>query len=244
MPPRFEMLKQPPCISSSEILRVARLLRQLRELDRQLDDVLLIGVADDRHQQPAIGVDGDADVHVSFLTMISSAARSIDALNCGNMRSAAATTLTAIAVHGQVAARGLDSASCNFLRSSSRPVMSARSHCVTCGNRRPRGAQVLGGLAPDGAHRLPLDLAPAREIWQRHAAAGAPRRRRADQPLRVRLDVVDCRCGRPVRLPGTSLMSTPSSRAMRRTDGAAGAGGCLGRFAARPCSATRSRAAA
>ena len=35
MPPRFEMLKQPPCISSSESLRVARLLGELRQLDRR-----------------------------------------------------------------------------------------------------------------------------------------------------------------------------------------------------------------
>ena len=40
----------------------ARLLRRLRQLDRQLDDALAIDVADDRHEQAALGVDGDADV--------------------------------------------------------------------------------------------------------------------------------------------------------------------------------------
>src|SRR5207249_8879584 len=34
-------------------------------------------------------------------------------------------------------------------------------------NRLPRNAEVLGGLAADGAHRLTLDLAPARKIRQR-----------------------------------------------------------------------------
>src|SRR5574337_1108566 len=34
----------------------------LRELHGDLDDVLLIRVADDRNEQAAIGVDGDADV--------------------------------------------------------------------------------------------------------------------------------------------------------------------------------------
>ena len=44
-------------------------------------------------------------------------------------------------------------------------------------NRRPRGAQVLGGLAPHGAHRLALDLAPAGEVGQRlggHGSRTAP----------------------------------------------------------------------
>ena len=65
MPPRFEMLKQPPCISSSEILRDARLLGQLRQLRRRSGCMFFcVRVPDDRHQQAAIGVDGDADVDV------------------------------------------------------------------------------------------------------------------------------------------------------------------------------------
>ena len=64
MPPRFEMLKQPPCISSSEILRLRAFSDSCASSTDDLDDVLRVGVADDRHQQPAIGVDGDADVHV------------------------------------------------------------------------------------------------------------------------------------------------------------------------------------
>ena len=57
-------MKLPPCISSSESLPVARLLGELAELRGELEDALLVDVADDRHQQAAIGVDGDADVDV------------------------------------------------------------------------------------------------------------------------------------------------------------------------------------
>ena len=42
----------------------ARFLRGLRDLVGELTDVLLIHVANHRHEQAAIGVDGDADVDV------------------------------------------------------------------------------------------------------------------------------------------------------------------------------------
>ncbi len=63
-------------------------------------------------------------------------------------------------------------------------------------NRRPCGAQVFGRLAPDGAHRLPIDLAPPGEIRKRFGVRGgrgaASRAGRAgrDQVLRVRLHVL------------------------------------------------------
>ncbi len=41
-----------------------RLLRQLMEFDRNLRDVLLVRVANDRHEQTELGVHGDADVDV------------------------------------------------------------------------------------------------------------------------------------------------------------------------------------
>ena len=68
------MLKQPPCISSSAIFRV-RAFSELGQLHRQLHDVLVIGVFDHRHQQPAIGIDGHADD--VLLRMISPAVMSI-----------------------------------------------------------------------------------------------------------------------------------------------------------------------
>ena len=57
--------------------------------------------------------------------------------------------------------------------------MSARSCCVTCGIVAHAARQVLGGLAPDGTHRLPIDLAPAGEIRQRLARPAARLRRRS-----------------------------------------------------------------
>src|SRR5437870_3737761 len=55
-------------------------------------------------------------------------------------------------------------------------------------HRLPGGAQMLGSLAADGAHRLPLDLAPPGKIRQRlrrRSAAAA-----LDEALRMRLDVL------------------------------------------------------
>ena len=57
-------------------------------------------------------------------------------------------------------------------------------------NRLPRNAEVLGGLAADGAHRLPLDLAPAREIRQRFGGDGAALRGARDETLRERLHIL------------------------------------------------------
>src|SRR5712691_2125871 len=45
-------------------LAVARFRGEPGNLDRNLDDVLRVGIAHDRHEQPAIGVDGDPDIHV------------------------------------------------------------------------------------------------------------------------------------------------------------------------------------
>jgi len=57
---------------------------------------------------------------------------SIEALNCGNLRSAAAITFTAIDVTVRLPPAA-STCFAYFLRSSSSPVMSARSHWVTCG---------------------------------------------------------------------------------------------------------------
>ena len=122
-----------------------------------------------------------------FLRMISSAARSIDALNCGNAFSAAATTFTAIAVTVRLPPAASASFA-YFFRSSSSAVTSARSCCVTWGIVRQADAQVLGGLPPHRAHRLPLDFAPAREIGQ----DGTGRRRRRRRGPRPRAAACAC----------------------------------------------------
>ena len=171
---------------------------------------------------------------------------SIDALNCGNCFTAVASTLTSMAVTVRLPP-AFSTCSWNFLRSSSIAVMSALSNCVTCGMVVPRVAEMLRRLAADVAHRLPLDLAPLLEVGQRRAAArgcaAAARAGRADaaqDPPRVLLDVVlrDAAAG-PV--PCTSLMSTPISRARRRTDGDAGRGRPRARPAPRAAAAAPAR---
>ena len=54
----------PPVHIVGRELLIARLLGELRQFGREFDDVLLVDVANDRHQQAAIGVDRDADVDV------------------------------------------------------------------------------------------------------------------------------------------------------------------------------------
>ena len=164
---------------------------------------------------------------------------SIETLNCGNCLSAAATILTASAVTVSGAAPASPACFACCFRISSKPVMSAESYCVTSGTVRPRRAEVLGRLAADAAHRLALDQRPTAEIGQR--LGGRPRTgrragRRRRSPLIRRLacaftSSIEIRPSSPV--PATSSMSTPSSRAMRRTEGAAGAdgppdAGCVG----------------
>ncbi len=107
MPPRLEMLKQPPCISSSEILRVRAFSDNCASSAASWvmffwSAFLITGTSRPRSVSTA------TPMLTYFLRTISSAARSIDALNCGKTFSAAATTLTAIGGDGQVAARRLD----------------------------------------------------------------------------------------------------------------------------------------
>ena len=64
MPPRLEMVKQPPCISAAASLPRARLLAERRELARELEHVLAVGVADHRHDESVRRVGREADVQV------------------------------------------------------------------------------------------------------------------------------------------------------------------------------------
>ena len=64
MPPRLEIVKHPPCISSAVSLPRARLLAQRRQLARELEHVLAVGVVDHRHHEPARCVRREPDVDV------------------------------------------------------------------------------------------------------------------------------------------------------------------------------------
>ena len=184
------MLKQPPCISSSEILRV----RAFSESCASSTDSCTMFF---RSASRITGTSRPRSVSTAtpmftyFLTMISSAAMSIDALNCGNTWSAAATTFTAIAVTVRLPPAA-STCFAYFLRSSSSPVMSARSHCVTCGivaQAALRCSAVLRRTARIGCRstspqRLKSGSA-ARHVPLAQVAGGG------DQTLRVALDVLD-----------------------------------------------------
>ena len=105
--------------------------------------------------------------------------------------------------------------------------MSALSCCVTCGIAFHACDEVLRRLAADVAHRLALDLAPLGEIGQRRrpARAGAAAARRARCRTNACTSSTLMRPSGPV--PGTWRISTPSSRASRRTDGRRGRRGPL-----------------
>ena len=220
------MLKQPPCISSSEILRVRAFSDSCASSTDSCTMFFWSASRMTGTSRPR-SVSTATPMLTYFLRMISPAAMSIDALNCGNTRSAAATTLTAIAVTVRLPPAA-STCFAYFLRSSSRPVMSARSNCVTCGivaHAALRCSAVLRRTARIGCR----STSPQRVKSGSGTAARRRRRRRRRRPAASRAPSRRrSRCGRRARCPTTSLMSTPSSRAIRRTDGAAGAGGVSG----------------
>ena len=179
-------------------LAVPCLFCRLVHLDRDLGDVLLVDVLDDRHQQATLGVGRHTHVNVSLVDDLVSLEieRGVELRillhGCGQH-------LDQHRGDGEVAAR------VGYLLAV---LPAQRFHRGDVGlvelrdvrHRTPRVAKVLRRLAPDVGHRLPLDLAPPREVGQRHGgghaagrcrAAGRRRGRLAAQQLRrVGLDVV------------------------------------------------------
>ena len=64
MPPRLEIEKVPPCMSPALSLPSRARLEISRQLLREVEHALAVGVAHHRHHQAAGRVDGDADVEV------------------------------------------------------------------------------------------------------------------------------------------------------------------------------------
>ena len=167
-------------------LPVACFLGQLRQLHGELHDVLGVGVADDRHEQPAIGVHGDADVDVLLLDDFFR--RHVDRdveLREGLQR-------RRDHLHGDRGDRQIAAGGLHLLRVVLAKLFERRDvgqivlrHMW---NGRPRGRQVLGRLAPYAAHRQPFDLAPSAEVGQR-LRAGRAGRRRADEAIDVRFHI-------------------------------------------------------
>ena len=210
-------------------LPLARLRRQLVQLDGNRRDVLLIGVSDHRHQQPAIGVDGDADVDV-FLVDDLAALRIDRRVELRKLLDGRREHFHEHRGDRQVPASLLDRAA--VLRSQlleRRDVGLVELRYVR--NRVPRVAEMLGGRTPDVAPGLPLDLSPLLEVRQRASARAAPGGCAAPaEPTLLRIrracSLTSSREMRPAGpVPWISLMSTPISRARRRTEGDAGAAG-------------------
>ena len=62
--PRLLIVNVPPLSSSRSNLPSRTVVGQLVQLGGDLRDALAVGVAQHRHDQAALGVDRDADVHV------------------------------------------------------------------------------------------------------------------------------------------------------------------------------------
>src|SRR5271165_32629 len=174
---------------------LACFLRELRQLDRQFDNVFLVDVANHRNQQAAVSIGGHADVDVLlvddfFFVEVDAGVELRKNFQCRGadfqrdrgdghfaagffgLRSKAGAQLFEFGNVGAVVLRDVR-------------------------NRVPGFGQMLGGLAANSAHRDALDLAPLGEVGQLRLSkmSGARRglgrgRSRGEQGLGVSLDVV------------------------------------------------------
>ena len=158
------MVKVPPSISATRDFLVACLLRELRQLHRQLDDIFLVHVADHRNQQAAIGIRRDADMDVLlvddffFLHIDGGVELRKYFERCG-------ADFQSNRGHGHLAA-GLFG-----LGSETRPqVLEFRDVGAVMlrdvGDRVPGFGEMFGGFAANPAHGNALDFSPLGEIGQ------------------------------------------------------------------------------
>src|SRR5579863_515205 len=181
-------------VGGSELF-VAGFLGELRQFDRQLDDVLLIDVADYRNEKPAVCISGDPDVDVLlvddfFFLNINTGVelrkhfqrRSAD-LECDG--SNGHFTAGLFGLRGEAGTQLLEfSDICTI-------VLGDVWNCV------PSFGEMLGSLATDAAHRDVLDLSPLAEIGELRLREVSGTRRglcrgycRRESRLGVSLDVV------------------------------------------------------
>ena len=159
---------------------VARLLRELRQLDRQFDNVFLVHIANHRNQQAAIGIGGNADVDV--LLVDDFFFLHIDAgveLRENFQRRGADFQRDRGDRHLAAGFFGLGSeARAQLLEFGDVGAVVLRD----VRNRVPGFGEMLGGFAANSAHGDALDLAPLGEIGKLAAeqsvrrAAGLARR--------------------------------------------------------------------
>ena len=189
MPPRFEMLKQPPCISSSAILRVRAFSDSCASSTDSCTMFLRSASLITGTSRPR-SVSTATPMFTYFLTMISLAARSIEALNCGKHLQRGRDDLHRDRRHCQVAAGGFHLLRV-LLAQLLEPGDIREVALRDVRNGGPCGAQMLRSLAPHGAHRLALHRSKARKVRQRLGLRGAAARPAFHQPLRIRLHVLN-----------------------------------------------------
>ncbi len=157
-------------------------------------------------------------------------AASTEALNCGNTLRALAITLAAMAVTVRLPP-AFSTSGRNFLRTCSSWVMSALSNWVTCGivfHACDRCSAVLRRMPDIGLRSTAPHFeksGSATEPPDSVATLAWPPPPRLDMTCLVKVFTSSWLMRPPGPVPGTWWRSTPSSRASRRTDGAAGASG-------------------
>ena len=167
---------------------------------------LLIHVADDRHQQPVLRIDGDADVNVLLEhdLFAGDVDRGVELREHLQRRG---NHLDGNRRDRQLPAGGFDP-----LRVLLPQPLEFRDVGLVAlrdvRHRSPGGGHPLGRLAADGAHRLALDLTPLREVRQRDGPHGRARSGAADDVARVRLHVLHRNAPARAR-PGTCDTSRP-----------------------------------
>ena len=164
--------------------------RNLAQGGGDFDDVLAVGVADHRHQETAVGVDGDADGAVALVDH--RGARQVDAgVELRKHLQGGGQHLDQDGGHGELAAGRLGARRVALAQL----LQLGDVRLVELGDRRdglPGRGQMGRGGAAHGVHRLFLDRSPLRKIgqWRGRRVRGRGGGR-LQQPLGGRLDVVE-----------------------------------------------------
>ena len=225
MPPSDEIGERPARHVRRAELALAGLARQLGEVVGDVDEALLVDVADDRHHEPLRRVGREAEVVVALEHELVALERRVEL-----RERAAAPATSALSSSATIVTLTPDLAISSFvrLRNASSSVMSASSLCVTCGMvtqlrcstgplmrlirdsaTRSTSPNFSKSTFGQGSTSRPPTAAP---FDGAAALAGAPFDAASTSPLRIR----------PLRPRALHrARSTPSSRARRRAPGPA-----------------------
>ena len=226
MPPRLEMVKLPPS-SSSGPMRLARARwPRARPARRRAARCPSVRVADHRHQQAALGVHGHADVDVLLVDQLARRRVEAGVEVREALQGLGRRPCSRIAVMVSLRRRPRRAWRSTCRGSASSSVMSAWSYWVTWGIVVQAWVMLRAVISRTWLQRL-APTAPQRAKSGRGAAADRCRRRGARARRSMARLTCSCTSSTEMRPPGpvpaTRSMSTPSSRARRRTEGEAGA---------------------